>query len=319
MKYLSKGLLISLFFCGCTSGVETDLDAVNQKLEKYFKEGSYDLAITYTESALKHFSPDKIEENKVTHIKILDKLADLYLLNGENEKAEELLRTSLEVKEKEFGKDHISLVPALDSFAFLYQAKNLPENAEKNYVRIIEIKKLHFGDEHPEVVSSLRTLGLFYEADAQFEKAKELFLEIRDIESRTLSSEYERVTTYRNLSGIYGALSEFAEQEKVLKASLAITERHVSETSPELAEEMYRLGTFYLYAKEDFESAEGFLMKAIQIQEENDEKDLFFHSVLLNNLADLHRKKGNESKAKEYERSADDALKLLNSEPSFAN
>jgi tetratricopeptide (TPR) repeat protein len=227
---------------------------------------------------------------------------------AETDLGEKSLLHTLTIKEAKYGKEDLSLIPTLDSLAFLYLEKNAFGKAEKTHTRIIEIKKLHHGNEHPEVVASLRDLGLFYFTNSQFEHAKTTLLEVKEIEDKILHSDYDTLTTLNNLAGVYGALSEFSEQEKILKKSLAITLKHVPEKSAEVAEAMHRLGVFYLSGRENTKKAETFLKKALQINETLDEKDLLFHSVILNNLADLYRKKGNEDEARNFNDRADEIL-----------
>src|SRR5579862_470274 len=91
---------------------------------------------------------------------------------GKYAEAEPLLTKVLELREKEAGSDHLSLVPAIEELAGLYRAEGRNSEAETLYLRALNLKSKAAGKESLDLIPDLKQLGGLYVAMSSFPDAE---------------------------------------------------------------------------------------------------------------------------------------------------
>ena len=79
----------------------------------------------------------------------LDTLAALYYAMGRYAEAEPLLHRSLEIREKQLGRDHPDVAASLNGLAALYQAMGRYAEAEPLSRRSLEVREKQLGATTP--------------------------------------------------------------------------------------------------------------------------------------------------------------------------
>ena len=79
----------------------------------------------------------------------LNNLADLYQAMGRYAEAEPLYRRSLEIREKQLGRDHPDVATSLNNLANLYRAMGRYAEAEPLYRRSLAIREKQLGATTP--------------------------------------------------------------------------------------------------------------------------------------------------------------------------
>ena len=96
-------------------------------------------------------------------------------------------RRSLEIREKQLGRDHPDVATSLNNLAALYQAMGRYAEAEPLYRRSLAIREKQLGPDHPDVATSLNNLAALYQAMGRYAEAEPLYrrsLEIREKRAR---------------------------------------------------------------------------------------------------------------------------------------
>jgi tetratricopeptide (TPR) repeat protein len=101
-------------------------------------------------------------------------LAKRYYLQGQYEKAEELYKSALTIKEKSLGPDDPSVAIGLNNLSKLYIMQRQYEKAEPLYKRALEIREKALGLNHPDAIICLHRLAAMYRITNQNKEAADL-------------------------------------------------------------------------------------------------------------------------------------------------
>lgn len=89
-------------------------------------------------------------EGHVRHIKMLDRLAYVYMKNGKNKRSEELLLTALKLAETKHGKESVPALETHSSLAFLYKRQNKRDEALRHLEAAVQALEKVRGEDHLE-------------------------------------------------------------------------------------------------------------------------------------------------------------------------
>lgn len=95
---------------------------------------------------------NKFGEGHIRHIKMLDRLAYVYMKNGKNKRSEELLLTALKLSETKHGKDSVPALESHSSLAFLYKRQNRKAEALKHLAAAVKASEKVRGQDHLETI-----------------------------------------------------------------------------------------------------------------------------------------------------------------------
>ena len=104
----------------------------------------------------------------------LNNLANLYLSKGSYEKAEPLLKRSLQIREQQLGKDHPDTAVSLNNLAVLYFNQNRLGEAEQLIAQSLSIRLKVLGENHPTTQSSIQNLSNLVKVALEQDRTAEL-------------------------------------------------------------------------------------------------------------------------------------------------
>jgi CHAT domain-containing protein len=182
----------------------------------------------------------------------LNKLAALHVNLGRYADAEPLFRRSLEIREKQLGRDHPNLGDSLDvaesliNLANLYCELGRYADAEPHFRRGLEILEKQLGRDHPYVANSLNNLANLYSALGRYADAESLYRRSLEIKEKQRGRDHPDVAgSLNNLAILYCKLGRYAEAELLYRRSLAIYEKQRGSNHPDVVLSLNNLATLF--------------------------------------------------------------------------
>ncbi len=172
----------------------------------------------------------------------LNNLAILYCEMGRYAEAEPLYRRSLEITEKQLGRDHPDVAGSLNNLAILYREMGRYAEAEPLYRRSLEITEKRLGRDHPDVAGSLNNLAILYREMGRYAEAEPLYRRSLEIREKQLGRDHPDVAgSLNNLANLYSDMGRYAEAEPLFRRSLAIREKQLGRDHPDVAQSLNNL------------------------------------------------------------------------------
>jgi tetratricopeptide (TPR) repeat protein len=201
--------------------------------------------------------------------------------------AEPLMRRSLEIDERNFGKDHPEVAIALNNLAGLLHTTNRIAEAEPLLRRALEIHERSLGKDHPEVATVLNNLAHLLKATNRLAEAEPLMRRALEIDERSFGKDHPNVARdLNNLATLFQATNRLAEAEPLFRRALEIDERSLGKDHPEVARDLNNLAQL-LQATNRLAEAEPLIRRALEIDERGFGKDHPNVAIRLSNLAGL--------------------------------
>ena len=224
-------------------------------------------------------------------IVILDKLAEIYTLEGKYKEASLLLKRVVAIKEKS-GPDDPALARDLRLLAENYRYQSKFNEAEPLLKRSLVIQENIFGPDHLDLAGSLSVLAVNYRNQGKFAKAEPLFKRVLEIQEKALGpNDLHLVSSLSVLSENFRNQGKYIEGEPLLKRALAIQEKASGAKDPRLAQVLYDLAINY-QSQGKYTEAESQLNRALSINERQD---------IVQCLASCYRSQGNVAEATKLE------------------
>ena len=157
----------------------------------------------------------------------LSNLGTLLVDLGRYEDGEQLLRTSLELRERQLGPHHLSLATSLNNLAGVYRKRGRYAAAEPLYMRALAIWETNQGQNHPDVAVGLNNLGIVFYEQARYPEAERCFP--TGIRHSKEGSGSVRTQPWPSVSTIWPSLYQiqkrYNEAGRMYRESLAICEK----------------------------------------------------------------------------------------------
>lgn len=160
------------------------------------------------------------------NLEILEDAADAEIAAGNSARAYHLLLRLRALYDKSRGTDRMKLVPTILKLAMLHESKDMNE-AERLYFESIRTAEKMFGSGHPEVAKGLIGLGRLCRNRRQFDRAEPILRKALTLRQRARGWEHiELVEVMENLSEVYDATKQYAQQAPLLERIVAIREKY---------------------------------------------------------------------------------------------
>lgn len=244
----------------------------------YEGQGLYNLAEPWREQCL------LIVQNRlsIAHPTVdvagsLHDLATLYTFQGRYSETESLFLQALELRKPLSPEDYPEAADSLHGLANVYRGQGRYTEAETFFLRALELRKRLLGDNHPLVADSLNDLALLYRCMGRYSEAEILYDLGLEMRKRLLGSDHLDVANSLNqlasllVQMIYLRRCDnslpspsYAKAESLLRQSLELKKRVLSNDHPQVAENLNNLAMFY-YAKGHSQKAEPLYKQALDI------------------------------------------------------
>ncbi|MBL8151871.1 MAG: CHAT domain-containing protein, partial [Blastocatellia bacterium] len=224
----------------------------------------------------------------------------LYSSIGDYEKAEDLIKRSLKIREKIFGLDNNDTATSMSNLALVYFNKGDYSSSEPLFKKALEIKEKIFGSEHPETATSFNILASFYSSISEYRKAEPLLKKALEVREKVLGAEHpDTATTLNNLALLYSNIGEYNKAEPILKKALNIREKVLGLNHPITATTVNNLANLYSELG-DYEKAEELYKRSLEIREKALGAEHPSTALSLNNLGLFYFNQKNSEKAEQF-------------------
>jgi tetratricopeptide (TPR) repeat protein len=162
-------------------------DKFSQSAEQALKRGEYVVAENYWYKAL--LIAEKLDAQDTRYAYSLDRIADVMIQQAKYDQSEPLLKRSLDLKLKMFGKSHLSIAAGLNNLAKLYYYEARYDQAAASSCEFIEVCRNTLGPEHPDLIRGVHNLATIYHVQGKYTEAETQYKSALDICERTLGKE----------------------------------------------------------------------------------------------------------------------------------
>jgi tetratricopeptide (TPR) repeat protein len=201
--------------------------------------------------------------------------------------AEPLLRTALEIDEKNLGADHPFIAVRLGNLASLLESMNRLEEVGGLYRRGLSISEQSFATEHPRVVWSFANLLGFLLRTNQLDEAERLLRRALASDEKCVGLERPKVANRLNtLAGLLQRTNRPAQAEPLIRRTLAILETSFGSDSADVVAALNNLA-LVLHQTNQLAEAESLMRRVLAIDEKTYGPEHTAVARDLNNLAGL--------------------------------
>jgi len=228
-------------------------------------DNRYDMGKEYSKSVENYIKEKKIKPEAKT--RIYDSAGKFLALNAKYKYSEEMLKSSIKIKRRTLGDNHLETADSLYYLAYLYEKQDRFTEAEKLLKQSLEISEKTLGPKHPDTIKSLNSLTWLYEDQGRYTEAKPLSLRAIDLSKKALGPKHLETTFSLNcLASVYINQGNYKDSIPLFKQALAVREEKLGRDHPLTANSYGNLGYNY-QVQGHFQKAEAFFKQALIIFE----------------------------------------------------
>ena len=227
----------------------------------------------------------------------MNKLALLYLRQGNYAQAEPLLTKVLQAQRSGLGEEHVDTLDTMNNLAVLYRYQGKYAPAEALSTKALEISRRVLGAEHTGTLDIMNNLALLYLAEGKYALAEPLFLKVVDIGRRQAGEEHpDTLVGMNNLGLVYLYEGKFAQAEPLFVKTLDARRRVLGPEHPNTLRAMNNLALLYLDQRK-YTQAEPLFHKLLEVQRRVMGEEHPDGLTYANNLALLYERQGRNDEA----------------------
>jgi CHAT domain-containing protein/Tfp pilus assembly protein PilF len=221
-------------------------------------------------------------------------------LAGKTDKAIELARGALDIREKTLGVNDADVAASLRALGTLYVGKGDLAQAEAILQRALEATAKISGTDSLEYADVLHWLARVQSGKGDRTQAEQLNLRSLAIRERVAGPEsVPAANSLISLAALYRAKNDLPRAEQSYLRALAIRERLLGADHADVGAVLNNLGLLY-YGAGDYDSAEPILQRALAVEEKALGANHRYVADDLNNLGLVEWKRGHYDSAKSY-------------------
>ncbi len=162
-------------------------DKFSQSAEQALTRGEYVVAENYWYKAL--LIAEKLDEQDTRYAYSLDRIAHVMIQQAKYDQSEPLLKRSIDLKLKMFGKNHVSVAASLNNLAKLYYFEARYDQAAGSSREFIEVCRNTLGPDHPDLIRGVHNLATIYHMQGKYSEAEEQYKSALAYCEKTLGKE----------------------------------------------------------------------------------------------------------------------------------
>jgi len=230
---------------------------------------------------------------------LLNELGNSQREKGENAKAEVSLERALAINEKVLGLEHPQTIESISSLGLVYRNTGDYGKALRLLQQALEITERLFGAEHPKFVSSLTNLETLYIYLRDLDQAEHGLQRALTIAEKILEPDDPLMAkVLNNLGHLYVVKKDYERAEMFAQRALTIYEKSLGPEHPDVAYPLINLGRIAHERKDkDYARSLALYQRALRIREQAIGRDDIDVAGLINNIANIHKAKGEYAKA----------------------
>ena len=234
-----------------------------------------------------------IPELSAQSIADLNRQGKEYFEKGMYREAEVILTQALKTLENSKNTAGLEYAEILNGLANIYTKKGQYSKADSLYVQALDIRQEKLGDSSLEYAETLNDHSEMFGYMQQFSELEEPLQKACNIRAKKLGKKSpEYAESLSNLGYFYYTFSENPKKAgKMLKEASNIYLKTLGENSPQYARSLL-FQSFYFYINGDFDSAEEYCEKAIEINRKVLREGHHDHTIGLLFLSTVYAEKG---------------------------
>jgi serine/threonine-protein kinase len=231
----------------------------------YISLGRYEDARAHQERAAKLLGWPESHDPEA--LSAAAELGVLYQRLGLSEKAEELIRTVLDIRTETLGEDHPDSLTSLNQLAdFLFYSGRIDE-VEPLDRKTLEIRRRVLGEDHPDTLRSLNGMAATFFNQGRYKEAAPLFEKGLAIRRRTLGDSHpDTLMLANNLAACYLEMGRVSEAEALQREVVEGRTRVLGPDHDQTAMSVHNLGVT-LAKLGRYDEAEVELRRAVAMRE----------------------------------------------------
>ncbi|KAF9770791.1 hypothetical protein IL306_011602, partial [Fusarium sp. DS 682] len=184
------------------------------------------------------------EEDMLNQAEIALRAGRVLLFRGEYNTAEEVVRMSVEAREKVLGKEHPDTLSSMNNLALALQGQGKYEEAEKMHRQTLEVSNKILGKEHPDTLTSMNNLALALQGQGKYKEAKEIHQQTLELKEKVFGKEHrDTLASMNNLANVLDSIGQFEEAEKMHRETLELNEKVLGKEHPDTLTSMNNLAS----------------------------------------------------------------------------
>ncbi|HEU5377535.1 MAG TPA: FxSxx-COOH system tetratricopeptide repeat protein [Ktedonobacteraceae bacterium] len=196
---------------------------------------------------------------------LLDRLADLYRVQGQYTQAASLFRRALSVLEQVLGPEHPEVASPLYGLASIYLLQGQSTQAESLFQHVLHIREQRLGPEHLDVAGTLSSLALLRQEQGKYEQAVVLSERALRIFEQHWGPEHPGLANLlNNLGGLYTEMGYYEQAEPFCKRAAHLFEQAYGPEDSNVGFALDTLATLYC-AWGKYEQAEPLYHRALHL------------------------------------------------------
>lgn len=168
---------------------------------------------------------------------------------GDLDKARERMEHAIQIAERHFEPDHVTLATLYSNFALILRLMGEVEEARRRMERAVEINEQQFDPDHPTLAIRYSNLALILQDLGALAEARTRMEQAITIGEKHFDPDHPaQATRYSNLATILQALGELTEARHWLERTIEIEERQFDPDHPTLAISYHNLAQVEYYS-----------------------------------------------------------------------
>jgi non-specific serine/threonine protein kinase/serine/threonine-protein kinase len=236
-------------------------------------------------------------ENHRDTLASMSRLAQLYMYQGDYDRAEPLLIRVMEIQRRLLGDKHADTLAAMKGLGDEYRLRGNYALAEPLLTKVVQVQQQVLGYEHPDTLDSMDGLASLQQDRGEYSQAEPLFIKALDGRRRVLGQEHpDTLRSMDNLAELYAYEGKYAQAEPLYTKSLEVRHRILGDDHPDTLIETDNLALLYRYEGK-YAQAESLSRKVVATEERVDGPDHRDTLISMYNLAEVYRAEGKYAQA----------------------
>jgi serine/threonine protein kinase/tetratricopeptide (TPR) repeat protein len=163
-------------------------------------------------------------------------IGETYLQLARHDQAEEMLRISLDLRQKLFGPEHAAVAQSLSRLAAVLWRKGKVAEAQTMQNEALRMQRKLLGEDHRDTLESLNNLARFLFDQSRFAEAEAIHRDIMARRKRVLGEDHSDVLwSLNNLSVVLREAGKLDEAESITRDALAMQRKLAGNENPMVA------------------------------------------------------------------------------------
>jgi len=232
----------------------------------------------------------KFEKNiKTFSSNELNKISFFFASYGKFENAILLLKKIINLKEKEFGKEHANLIRSYGDLGAIYSLSGDYDKAKKFHEKALDIKEMQSKKDFFSIaISYSNKANNYFHNEKNLKKAEEFYKKSIHLKKKYFNGNYlSLATTYNNLANLYWTYKNYQEAEYYSLKDIEICEKILGKEHVDMATSYVTIAFIYK-AMEKYDKAEYFLEEALSISKRTKGNEDSFTLYIYDSLTEMY-------------------------------